>query len=224
MFQVKICGLTNVEDAQAAAVAGADAIGLNFCSQSSRCIDPSVARHICQTLPPGVLRVGVFVNVSAAIIHELVEVADIRIDLIQLHGDEPPEFLAELGRAVSIPVMRAFRLGPEGGRSILEYLESCDRLGCLPRMILIDAYEPGRYGGTGRAADWAAVRELPRESLPPIVLAGGLTPENVAQAIKTARPAAVDVAGGVEASPGRKDARLVRAFAAAARAAWEDTP
>jgi len=219
MFRVKICGITNIADAKMAAEAGADAIGLNFYPPSKRFVGPSVARQIAAAVPPEVVTVGVFVNSPIENIRRIVDAEGVRLDLIQLHGDEPPEFLLELARMLSIPVLRAFRLGPEGGQFLVRYLHECSRLGCGPRMILVDAYCSGSYGGTGQRADWVAVQNLAREGLPPVVLAGGLTPENVAEAIGAARPAAVDVAGGVESSPGHKDPRLVRAFVEAARRA-----
>lgn len=222
MFRVKICGLTNVEDAQEAVAAGADAIGLNFYPSSKRYVAPDVARQIAAALPPGVVRVGVFVNTSIEGIRDIIEAEGVQLDAIQLHGDEPPEFVRDLAAAMPTPVIRAFRLSPDGAETLISYVEQCSRWGCTPGMVLVDAYDPARYGGTGQTADWAAVGSLPRESLPPLVLAGGLTPENVARAIAVAQPAAVDVAGGVESSPGRKNARWVRAFVNAARTALEE--
>lgn len=221
VFRIKVCGITNVEDACEAAAAGAEAIGLNFYAQSKRYVAPALARRIAAAAPPEVVVVGVFVNAPIEGIREVVEVDDVRLDLIQLHGDEPPEFVVELTRRLSLPVMRAFAFGRDGPRSVGRYVGQCSRNGCPPRMILVDADCPGSYGGTGKTADWAAVGDMPREGLPPLILAGGLTPENVGEAIARARPAGVDVAGGVESSPGRKDAGLVRAFIEAARGALE---
>lgn len=217
MFRIKVCGITSVDDGRMAAEAGAEAVGLNFHAQSKRYVTPELARRIAAALPPEVVRVGVFVNAQADAIRRLVDTA--ALNMIQLHGDEPPELVLELARTLSTPVIRAFRLAPGGVKPIGGYVQRCHEAGCPLRMILIDAYQQGCYGGTGKTVDWTAVRSLTREGLPPLVLAGGLTPENVAQAIETARPVAVDTAGGVESSPGRKDARRVRAFVEAAQAA-----
>jgi phosphoribosylanthranilate isomerase len=144
-------------------------------------------------------------------------VGEVGLNLVQLHGDEPPEFLAELR---GIPILRALRPGADLA-AIGEYLQRCYALACLPRMVLIDACASGAFGGTGQTADWQAMRDY-RVHLAgqPLVLAGGLTPSNVATAIATVRPWAVDVASGVEERPGKKSAELVRAFVAAARAAF----
>lgn len=216
MFRIKICGITRVEDARQAAEAGADACGLNFYPHSPRCVALSTAAEICKQLPRSVVRVGVFVNAAPS---EVVEAfGRLGLDLIQLHGDEPPEYLAELG---SRPVIRAFRLGPEGMAAIERYLAQAEALGTLPRMVLVDAYRAGQYGGTGKAADWAALAgyaHLPWKL--PLVLAGGLDPDNVAEAIRQVRPAAVDTASGVETAPGQKSPDHVRRFVAAAQAAF----
>jgi phosphoribosylanthranilate isomerase len=215
MFQVKICGITTTGDAQAAARAGADAIGLNFYRGSPRFVTEEQARAIVECLPPGVVRVGLFVDTAAAEVCETF--SRLGLDLIQLHGDQPPEFLAGLGGR---PVMRAFRLGSAGLMPLRQYLERCKQLGCLPRLVLIDAHVPGVFGGTGTVADWRVARECADDrSLPPLVLAGGLTPMNVAEAIHTVRPAAVDTASGVEHAHGRKDPAAMTAFVTAARAA-----
>jgi phosphoribosylanthranilate isomerase len=221
MFHIKICGITNTDDARAVAQAGADAVGLNFYPKSPRCVPATTARAIAEVLPPGIVKVGLFVNAELDVVRRTA--GEVGLDLVQLHGDEPPEYLGELADAVSLPVMRAFRWGPAGLAPIVDYLGECRRLGCLPRLVLVDAYQPGVYGGSGTTADWPAVPAYATvPDLPPLVLAGGLTPENVAGAIAAVHPAAVDTASGVELSPGRKDAALVRAFVLAARAAMED--
>ncbi len=128
-------------------------------------------------------------------------------DWVQLHGDETPEFVSRLKAKLGLPVMRALRWGEEGSGPIDEYLQQCAALGCLPDAVLIDAHVKGEYGGTGETADWEAIaqwREKSRFDIP-LVLAGGLTAENVAQAIQIVRPDAVDTASGVESSPGHKD-------------------
>lgn len=217
MFRIKICGITSVADARSVAAAGADAVGLNFYPKSPRCINaPDLARQIIDAMPSAVVKVGLFVN---AAIEDVCERFDrLGLDLIQLHGDEPPEFIAELaGR----PVMRAFRLDSEHLAQTIEYLQRCRQLGCDPRMILADSLIQGKYGGTGKLVDWTVLHEFQAtEGIPPLMLAGGLRPENVAEAIRTVRPAAVDTASGVESSPGRKDPAAVEAFVRAARDAF----
>jgi len=215
MFRIKICGMTNIDDALAAVRAGADAVGLNFYARSPRFVDVEVARQIAAALPAGVAKVGLFVNAPQQHVCETFD--QLGLDLVQLHGDEPPEYLAGLGGR---PVMRAFRLGAAGVQPVVAYLEQCRRLHNLPQMTLIDSYVAGRFGGTGQPADWVVLQQYPAESWhPPLVLAGGLTPENVAAAIHLVRPAAVDVASGVETAPGRKDPAAVEAFVQAASAA-----
>jgi len=219
MFRVKICGITNVDDALAVARAGADAVGLNFYPKSKRCVDAETAGRIVASLPREIVKVGLFVNANVEDVARRFD--ELGLDLIQLHGDEPPGYLAQLGGR---PVIRAFRLGPDGLDPLGRYLADCRQLGCTPRLVLIDALVPGQYGGTGQLADWqllATYREGPGTGpTPPLVLAGGLTPGNVTEAIATVRPAAVDTASGVESSPGRKDRAAVEAFVRAARTAF----
>ena len=216
MFRIKICGITNVDDALSAARAGADAIGLNFYTRSPRCVGPDAARRIVEALPAGLVKVGLFVNSPADAVCRLFD--DLQLDLIQLHGDEPPEFLPQLGGR---PVMRVFRIGPEGLRPITDYLDRCRALDALPGLVLLDALVAGEYGGTGKTADWAAAKQYAAQpNVPPLILAGGLTPQNVADAIQSVRPAGVDVASGVESHPGRKDPAAIVAFVQAARTAF----
>ena len=216
MFRIKICGITNVDDALAVARAGADAVGLNFYARSPRYITPDVARTIVQTLPAGIVKVGLFVDTPADQVCRLFD--DLQLDLIQLHGDQPPEFLAQLGNR---PAMRAFRVGPEGLQPVTAYLIRCCELATLPKLVMIDSLMAGEYGGTGKVADWSVAQGYAATSdVPPLVLAGGLAPENVAEAIRTVRPAAVDVASGVESQPGRKDPVALGRFIEAARGAF----
>jgi phosphoribosylanthranilate isomerase len=218
MFRIKICGITNVSDAQSAVQAGADAVGLNFYPSSPRFITRSTARQIRDVLPRGITKVGVFVNAEAKEVCRTFD--ELELDLIQLHGDETPEFIAQLGNR---PVMRAFRLGPDGLQPIFTYLEACKQLGCVPKLVMIDAFSNGVYGGSGEIADWAICAKYSLQTdLPPLVLAGGLDPSNVARAIQQVRPAAVDTASGVESSPGRKDPAAVAAFVKAARKAFSN--
>lgn len=214
MFLVKICGITSIEDARAVVEAGADAIGLNFYAKSARYLQPQIEEAVAAALPDEIVKVGLFVNSPADEIRERFD--RLGLDLIQLHGDEPPEFVAELqGR----PVMRAFRVGDEGLDPVYKYIERTEQLGCPLQAVLVDSYRKGNYGGTGQTADWATVATY--KATPPLVLAGGLTPQNVAEAIATVRPTAVDTASGVESSPGKKDPAAVKAFVRAARAALD---
>ncbi len=215
MFRIKICGVTSIADALMVAAAGADAIGLNFYPGSPRFVTLETARAIVSELPRQVIKVGLFVNSPAA---EVAEAFDgVGLDLVQLHGDEPPDFLTQLeGR----PAMKAFRLGPGGLSPVTEYLRLCRAAGCCPSLCLVDAFVPGRYGGTGQSADWGLLQHYPVEPwVPPLVLAGGLTPENVAGAVRKVHPFAVDVSSGVEQAKGIKDADKISAFIEAVRKA-----
>lgn len=217
LFRVKICGVTCPADARDAVQAGADAIGVNFYAPSPRSVTVDEAAAICEATTGNTSKVGVFVNMCA---DEIRRIADrCRLDVIQLHGDEPPSLVAELeGRTI----VRAFRCRDQGLAPIAEYLKHCGDLGRLPDGALIDAYAPGSYGGTGRVVDWSAIPELRRLSGEmKIVLAGGLTPWNVADAIRAAQPDAVDTASGVESAPGVKDRELVRRFIESARQAFQ---
>jgi phosphoribosylanthranilate isomerase len=216
LFRIKICGITNVADARMAAAAGADAIGLNFYAQSPRFVSRDVAHEIAAALPAGVAKVGVFVNASVA---DMAATADaLALNYVQLHGDEPPALLAELD---SHAIIRAFRCRDGDGRIVLDYLADCARVGVHPAAVLLDAHVAGQFGGTGAKLDWAAVHNLQRslEDIP-VLLAGGLTADNVAAAIAEARPHGLDAASGVESSPGKKDARLIEQFVAEARRAF----
>jgi phosphoribosylanthranilate isomerase len=215
VFHVKICGITTADDAMMVALSGADAIGLNFYPKSPRFVDYQRAGAILRDLPTRLVKIGLFVNSP----HEEVcrRFDDLELDMIQLHGDEPPEYLKQLGDR---PVVRAFRLGEDGLRPALDYLDQCANLECLPDMVLLDGQSPLVYGGSGTVGDWQAWSEYQGGlGRPPMVLAGGLTADNVADAIQAVQPVAVDTASGVESSPGRKSARLVARFVDAARKA-----
>jgi phosphoribosylanthranilate isomerase len=208
VFQVKICGVANLADALCCAEAGADAIGLNFYPPSPRCVPVDVARQIASRLPSTVIRVGVFVNAAP---EDVLRTCDrVGLDVVQLHGDETPQMIRQLaGRQV----IKAFRCESHDFQPVTEFLRRCADLDCRPCGVLIDAYRPSSYGGTGQIADWSLVRELSDLlSETPVILAGGLRPENVAAAIEASRPAAVDTASGVESAPGRKDGERVRTF------------
>ena len=195
--RVKICGITRVEDAQAAVAAGADAIGLVFAKASPRCVTPEQARHLAATLPPFIKIVGLFVDASPARVREVL--GQVPLDLLQFHGSETPEDCQQFGR----PYIRAIRMAP-GLDVVAEAQRYAQAAG-----LLLDAYDPQRAGGTGATFDWTRV---PRDLNKPVILAGGLTPENVARAIQAVRPYAVDVSSGVEQSKGIKDAAKIAAF------------
>jgi phosphoribosylanthranilate isomerase len=245
MFKIKICGITTPDDALLAAEAGADAIGLNFYEKSPRCISTERAVDVFQALEarswPGTI-VGVFVNNDFEQISD--RCARPGLTSLQLHGDEPPKLLAELKQFVEglrtpidlpwyihlitgrIPptqvlIVRALPSSDANLNQARQYLQECQQQGGLPHAVLLDAHSPGSYGGTGKVVDWHIVREQRDKLLGlPLILAGGLTPENVAEAIATARPDAVDVASGVESAPGKKDPAKVRDFLAAAKEAF----
>lgn len=200
--KVKICGITSVADALLAAEAGADAIGLVFYPHSPRFVEAGAAREIVRALPPFVSPVGVFVNEAPATVEELCTAAGIRI--VQLHGSEEPEYVEQLPE---YRVIKAIRVGrAEDLLAARQYRVSA---------VLLDSKVEGLWGGSGRSFDWTLARQLNAR----IILAGGLAPDNVAQAIRLVKPYAVDVSTGVEAAPGRKDPALVRAFVAAVRTA-----
>lgn len=213
MFRIKICGVTNINDARAAVEAGANALGLNFYAQSKRCIESDAALEIANSISDTVAKTGVFVNHSAKQIEEIA--ALVHPSHIQLHGDESAQFLNKL--RVTAKIIRAYRCGPSGLAPLAAYIEECRALGRVPDAVLIDADAGAAYGGTGHTADWALLVKQ-REMLGdiPLILAGGLTPKNVAAAIEAVRPDAVDVASGVERAPGLKDHDLIHRFVAAA--------
>jgi phosphoribosylanthranilate isomerase len=217
MFRIKICGVTSINDARAAADAGADAIGLNFYRKSRRFVEPELATQIVAALPARVSKVGVFVNHDALEIAEIVR--RVKLDFVQLHGDESPTLLAALPKSVRI--VRAHRCGADGLESLSQYLDDAGSAGRMPDAVLIDADAGSEFGGTGRRADWSLVAEQ-RSAFGglPFILAGGLTPDNVADAIGAVRPDGVDVASGVERSPGVKDGELVTLFISRARDAF----
>ena len=195
--RVKICGITRPEHARAAAGAGADAIGLMFYEPSPRFVSREHAAEICAVLPPMVSIVGVFVNPAPCEIEATVRA--LPVDLLQFHGDEPPELCAGAGT----PYVKAVRV-----RARDDIVKAAARFPHA-RALLLDAHHDALWGGTGRRFDWSIV---PDDVEHPIVLAGGLTPENVADAVRLVRPFAVDVSGGVESAPGEKDPRSIERF------------
>ncbi len=216
MFRIKICGITNIDDCSALVDSDADAIGLNFYRKSKRFVDRQTARTICDTVAGKLLRVGVFVNESVDAVLETVEQTG--IDAVQLHGDEPVETLLDL---TSVPVIRAFRCKDGDISAVIEFLDHARRQGTSPSAVLLDAYHPSEYGGTGKTLDPRILAERV-SAIGDVhwVLAGGLDPDNVSQAIRVTKPGGVDTASGVEAAPGVKDREKIRAFAKNAAAAF----
>lgn len=195
--RVKICGITRVEDALAAARLGAHAIGLVFYAGSPRAVTPAQARIIIDALPPFVMAVGLFVNADAQIVRETVAVAPVQ--LLQFHGDETPEFCG----GFTLPYLRAVRVRAE--TDLLQYAREFS----AARGLLLDAWVEGARGGTGTVFDWSLI---PRDLPAPVILSGGLNPDNVEQAVRHVRPWAVDVSSGVESAKGIKDVRKMEAF------------
>ncbi len=194
MTKVKICGITNLEDALLSAKFGADALGFNFYENSPRYIAPEKAREIIKELPTHVLKVGVFVNES---LNEIVEIsATVKLNAIQLHGEETPEFARELKAKTNLEIIKAFRVSPEyKPEDVLRYEVDA---------ILLDAYSPHEYGGTGETIDWEVAKKV-QEIFPKMYLAGGLSHENIRSAISNVQPFAVDICSGVENVKGKKD-------------------
>ena len=205
MTTIKICGITNLEDALACAAAGADLLGFNFYPGSLRYIEPDAARKIIDQLPGAILSVGVFVNAGEP--QEVARLADTAgVAAVQLHGDESPSYCRELSGRFVIKALRVndgFK--PE---SAAEYETAA---------VLLDGFDQSLRGGTGKTFDWSGARST-KTKVPKLILAGGLGPENVAEAIANVRPFAVDACSSLESSPGRKDVARVRAFIRAIRA------
>jgi len=197
MTRTKICGITRVEDAQAAARSGADALGLVFYEKSPRHVSVRQAVELAKTIPPFVTVVGLFVNPSEDEVRELLR--HVPLDVLQFHGEEPPEFCAQFGR----PYLKAIRV-----RLGVDLLQCAARYAGA-QGLLLDAYIEGTHGGTGESFDWALI---PHDLPLPVVLSGGLHAGNVAQAVRVVRPYAVDVSSGVEAAKGIKDAAKIAAF------------
>lgn len=207
-LRIKICGITRKEDALTAIEAGADALGFVFVPGTPRFIEPGRAAAIARGLPPFVSRVGLFVNAAPELIEATL--AEVGLDTVQLHGDEAPE----VGRSLlgRVRVIQAFRVqGPETLHRLPDHREST-------HAWLLDAYVPGASGGTGARFDWTLAVQA-RDLGHPLILAGGLKPENIADAVRQVRPFAVDVSSGVESAPGRKDPEKVRRLISAARSA-----
>jgi len=200
--KVKICGITNVEDAQAAQAAGADLLGFVFYEKSPRCVTVEQAAAIARTVSPFVVRVGLFVDAPPQLVMEAMSACGLQ--LLQFHGDETPEYCRQFG-AMS---MKAFRVkDAETIRTLPEYPTDA---------LLLDAFVPGQHGGTGYSFNWDLAVDAVNLGKP-VFLAGGLTPGNVAEAVCKVRPYGVDVSSGVESAPGKKDHAKVKAFIEAAK-------
>ncbi|MDI6784057.1 MAG: phosphoribosylanthranilate isomerase [bacterium] len=202
MVKIKICGITNLADAEKAVELGADALGFIF-SKSPRRVDAEVATEIIKGLPPFISLVGVFVNESAEVVKHIASVC--RLNVLQFHGDELPEYCGQFGRKV----IKTFRVKNPDDLSMLPGYKG------IVSAYLLDSRVKGKRGGTGETFDW----ELAKIALPygRVILAGGLTPENVAEAIKAVNPYAVDVNTGVESAPGKKDHEKMKGFVEAVR-------
>lgn len=210
MVKVKICGITNWTDARNAFEAGADFLGFNFYRQSPRYIAPAAARRIVRRLPEGILSVGVFVNEPET--ETLLIARKVGLDFVQLHGDEPPEVVSRLRRTV--PVIKALRV-----RGALHTADLARFKGASA--VLLDGFDRKLRGGTGKRIDWKSAKRAGSKRR--IFLAGGVTPENAAEAVVAARPYAIDVCSGVESRPGKKDAARMRALVQAVRFARKTT-
>lgn len=214
-FQIKICGVTSPDDALCVAALGGDAIGLNFYPPSRRSVSMPVAQEIVSVLPKAVLPIGLFVNEPVDRVNSIAD--ELSLNWVQLHGDEPPEYLTELDLRLSI--LRAYRF--TSWIEVEEDAAACGAAGRLPTALLIDAKVAGEFGGTGKTADWDELARRSDETFGlPLILAGGLTPYNVSEAISSVRPQGVDTASGVESAPGKKDVAHLEQFIANAREAF----
>lgn len=207
MTRIKCCGMTRAEDAVLAAQLGADAIGVVMTSRSKRRVDVAQARTIARAVPPFVSVVALFMDDDASLVRDVIDV--VQPDLLQFHGDESDAWCAQFGRRY----LKAIAMG-EGAAALPRLREYPGAAG-----LLLDGHGLGEAGGSGKTFDWSL---MPADLVQPLVLAGGLAPDNVAQAIAAARPWAVDVASGVESAPGIKDPRKLAAFIAAVRRADAD--
>lgn len=203
MAKVKICGITNLEDAINAAELGADYLGFNFYKKSPRHIEESEAKKIIGKLSENVKKVGIFVNEDLNKVVSIVK--DLNLDLIQLHGDEKPEYCEQLKNKSEKSIIKAFRVKTNKDINNMESYNA--------DFLMFDAHKDGMFGGTGKAFDWSILKGIKK----PFFLSGGLNPDNVKDAIKITSPYAVDAASGVEENPGKKDYYKMKKFIEAAR-------
>jgi len=209
MIPTKICGITRLEDAEKASSLGAAAIGFIFYEKSPRYIEPEQAAVISQSIGLNVKKVGVFVNAPQSEVNRIAEIAG--LDFVQLHGEESPEYT----ETIEPPVIKAFRVGRDFDSSLLEPFQV--------HALLFDAFKKGEYGGTGESFDWEEM--VIQRNGTPVILAGGLTPENVQKAVQQFQPDALDVSSGVETEPGIKDhSRLEALFKAIRKTKQKDNP
>ena len=206
--RVKFCGITRSEDAEAASHLGVDAVGFVFYSRSPRAISAEVAAKVSKCLSPFVTKVGLFVNADPKVVRATLKLC--KLDLLQFHGDETEGYCQQF----NVPYMKAIRHQSQSA-TLAEIGSFGSSLG-----VLLDTYETGRYGGTGQAFDWDDIPKFNH----PLILAGGLTPDNVARAIRQVAPMAVDVSGGVEKAPGEKDFDKMVRFLEAVKSADNDLP
>ncbi len=204
MARVKICGITSIEDALQVVDSGADAIGLVFYKKSSRYVTIDQAVEICEALPPFITVVALFMNASSDYVYEVM--ADVPCDLLQFHGDESPEFCSSFSKAYIKAV--AMGEGDDENEVAFDFATYADQYGDA-KGFLIDSHAPGEAGGSGKSFDW---QNIPLDYPAPIILAGGLNPDNVASALEMADVYAVDVSSGVESAPGVKDAMKIQKF------------
>lgn len=202
MTAIKICGITRAQDALAAAHCGANALGFVFYARSPRHVGAAQAAELMRVLPPFVMSVGLFVDAAPDEIRQTL--SSVRLDLLQFHGDESPAYCRQFG----VPYLKALRV--RKGVDLLQYAQDFHDA----KALLLDAYVEGLHGGTGATFDWALI---PKDLPLPVVLSGGLTPDNVSAAIRAVRPWAVDVSSGVELSKGIKDAAKIAAFVTGVR-------
>jgi phosphoribosylanthranilate isomerase len=220
---IKVCGIRDRFTASRVAELDVDAIGLNFYHGSSRVVAIEEAIEISRLLPSHIDRVGVFVN------HAIDDVESIAnrcgLGIVQIHGDESASYLVELRRRMpQVRLIRAWRMGNDGLEGLASFLAECHNSDCPLAGCLVDAHAPGVYGGSGKTVAWEQlVREYDRVHWPPLILAGGLTATNICAAIEATHPWGVDVASGVESSPGIKDVNLVRQFLTNARGGAEQS-
>jgi phosphoribosylanthranilate isomerase len=204
--KIKICGITNTDDALLSAELGASALGFNFYKKSPRYVLPDSAKQICEQSPDGVLKVGVFVNEG---FNEIVEIAEkVGLDAVQLHGEESPDFAADLKRQSDLVIIKAFRVSPGfvAGQVLAYDVDA----------ILLDAFSKNLHGGTGNTFDWEIANNV-AAIFPKMFLAGGLSPANVANAVHAVAPYGIDACSGLESEPGVKDESKLRDFFANAK-------